>query len=232
PKETETELLDIQRRLENIQRYLGRSLHTQSSNETGGIESKARSSNQLLSEKVAIVGSLSKIQEVQHSISRDYASVSKEPFVGNSTIIEALYNFISERSMIITMANYFPNLTEDDQLLVGLELLSLRTWAVNHTLFEVVGNNKESINISDTLDGLLKTDSPAIFDFIVSRTVHYNGLSKLGDPVKNIAHQFSANINSILTLPVEVALDQISSYIKESRTYIHLYNQTEIQNAR
>lgn len=50
PKETYEELLDIQRRLVNVQRYLGRSHHTNSSIESSGKERKVSSGNQLLTE--------------------------------------------------------------------------------------------------------------------------------------------------------------------------------------
>lgn len=109
-----------------------------------------------------------------------------------------LYNLIAERSMSMVFQNYFESLSEDQKIMVGLELMALRTWAVSHAVhMEITDGTEEDRIIKHIESNLMQDCSEDIFQFLIMRVSMYNGLNQLSKPFEFIGSQFKSNIQDI-----------------------------------
>lgn len=137
-----------------------------------------------------------------------------------------LYELIAERSMSRVFQNYFERLSEDQQIMVGLELMALRTWAVSHAVHREITDGAEENRLINHIENKLQQDcSENIFQFLIMRVSMYNGLSQLSKPFEFIGSQFQSNIQEINPMlgnvPDNDVIEMIQLFFEEAKDIIN-----------
>lgn len=137
-----------------------------------------------------------------------------------------LYELIAERSMSRVFQNYFERLSEDQQIMVGLELMALRTWAVSHAVHREITDGAEENRLINHIENKLQQDcSENIFQFLIMRVSMYNGLSQLSKPFEFIGSQFQSNIQEINPMlgnvPDNDVIEMMQLFFEEAKDIIN-----------
>ena len=137
-----------------------------------------------------------------------------------------LYDFIAERSMSREFNRYFQQLPEEQQIMVGLELLALRTWTVSHTINKLFGQTQDWL-ISDIERQLIQDCGDNLFQFIALRCTSYGGYMKLPSGMQYVSSMFKSNIQQIhpgfKTIPDDEIQYMIDLFLQAPREIIKKY---------
>ena len=136
-----------------------------------------------------------------------------------------LYDFIAERSMSREFNRYFQQLPEEQQIMVGLELLALRTWTVSIRLTNYLVNPRlADFGYRKTVNPGLRRQHLSIYRFAMHLLRRY---MKLPSGMQYVSSMFKSNIQQIhpgfKTIPDDEIQYMIDLFLQAPREIIKKY---------